>query len=261
MRAMSTFIDWVGKKAVSLCDGIGCAVLFLVSTMSTMIGSRPKIDKIFAQIEQTGIGSSFIALVTGAFAGAVLAYEGYEGFHRFGGENLLGAVVALSLTRELGPVLTGLMVGGRASAAIAAEIGTMRISEQLDALSLMGINPFQYLVVPTILGATIAMPLLTLFAMFAGILSAYLVCIYGLGLTPDQFISGIRAHVDMFDVSVGLIKSAIFGLIFSWVGCYKGFYTSGGARGVGIATTQSVVISSLLIIMANYFLATLFFKT
>lgn len=260
MRALSTFIDWIGKKSVNVCDNVGQATLFFAETIQAIIGSKPKGSRVLIQLEQLGLGSLFIAVVTGAFAGAGLAYQGYEGLHRFGGEGLLGAIIALSLTRELGPVLVGLMVGGRASAAIAAEIGTMRISEQLDAISLMGISPFQYLVVPTILGATLATPLLAIFAMMAGIIMAYLVCIYGLGLTPDLFIGGIRAHVDMFDVGVGLFKSAIFGLIFSWVGCYKGFYTSGGARGVGLATTQSVVISSLLIIMANYVLAIVLFS-
>jgi len=215
--------------------------------------------KVFEQMNHIGLHSLPIAIITGAFAGAVLAYQSFEGFHKFGGENLLGSIVALSMTRELGPVLTGLMVTGRAGSLIAAEIGTMRITEQIDALRTLCINPFQYLIIPRIVGATLIMPFLTLFAMMAGVTGGYLVSVYILGLTPDAYVSHIKEITNAFDIIGGLIKAAIFGLILSWVGCYKGYYAKGGARGVGLATTQSVVAGSILIIIANYFLAIILF--
>lgn len=256
---MIPIINWVGNAAISLCTATGRFILFFFNVVKSIISFKLQPSKIFDQMLHIGIHSSLITIITGTFAGAVLAYQSFDGFHKFGGENLLGSVVALSMIRELGPVFTGLMVAGRAGSLIAAEIGTMRITEQIDALRTLGINPFQYLIIPRILGATLIMPFLTLFAMIAGIAGGYLTSVYGLGLTPDAFVSHIKEIVEPFDIIGGLIKAAVFGLILSWVGCYKGYFTSGGARGVGLATTQSVVVGSILIIISNYFLAMLLF--
>jgi len=252
-------LDWLGSTTLSLCTAIGRFMLFFYGTVRNIFCAPLRVSKIFEQMNRIGIHSLLIALITGAFAGAVLAYQSFEGFRKFGGENLLGSIVALSMTRELGPVLTGLMVTGRAGSLIAAEIGTMRITEQIDALRTLGINPFQYLIIPRILGATLIMPFVTLFAMMAGISGGYLVSVHFLGLTPDGYISHIKEITHASDIIGGLIKAAVFGLILSSVGCYKGYYASGGARGIGIATTQSVVAGSILIIIANYFLAMVLF--
>jgi len=164
------------------------------------------------------------------------------------------AIVALGIIRELGPVLTGLMVTGRAGSAITAEIGTMIITEQVDALRTLRINIFQYLVVPRIIASTFILPFLTLFSMIFGIIGGYIVCVHVLELSPEDYETSIRNYVEMQDIRGGLIKASFFGLILSSIGTYKGIYTHGGARGVGIATTQSVVAGSILILIANYFL-------
>jgi phospholipid/cholesterol/gamma-HCH transport system permease protein len=205
-------------------------------------------------MERIGVESVNIVVLTGSFTGMVFALQSYIGFQRVGGEQFIGAVVALGMIRELGPVLTGLMVTGRAGSAITAELGTMTITEQIDALITLRINPFQYLVVPRMLGATIIMPFITIFAMICGIAGGYLVCVYVLELSPEDYLNNIRTYVEISDIRGGLIKAAFFGLILSWVGCYKGYNTTGGARGVGRSTTQSVVTSSIMILIANYVL-------
>jgi phospholipid/cholesterol/gamma-HCH transport system permease protein len=211
-------------------------------------------------MKHIGVDSLSIILLTGAFSGAVLALQSYVGFKRFGAEDFIGPVVALSLTRELGPVLTGLMVAGRAGSSIAAELGTMQITEQIDALKTLNININQYLVVPRIAASVLIMPLLTLFSMICGIIGGYVISVFVLGLNGEQYITQIQSYLELSDITGGLIKSSVFGLILAWVGCYKGYSTTGGAKGVGIATTQSVVLSSILILISNYFLAALLFE-
>jgi len=211
-------------------------------------------------MEHIGVDSLSIILLTGAFSGAVLALQSYVGFKRFGAEDFIGPVVALSLTRELGPVLTGLMVAGRAGSAIAAELGTMQITEQIDALKTLNINVNQYLMVPRIVASVLIMPLLTLFSMICGIVGGYVISVFVLGLNGEQYITQIQSYLELSDIVGGLIKSSVFGLILAWVGCYKGYYTTGGAKGVGMATTQSVVLSSILILISNYFLAAMLFE-
>lgn len=149
------------------------------------------------------------------------------------------------------------MVTGRAGSAIAAELGTMSITEQIDALITLRINPYQYLIVPRVLAGTIALPFLAVFSMLCGIMGGYIICVYVLHLSPEDYMSNIKTYVELADIRGGLIKSAFFGLILSWVGAYKGYHTTGGARGVGISTTQSVVLASILILVSNYFLTKL----
>lgn len=249
----------LGRQTIIFFDDIGRFSLFFIDSVKTFLTSRPRIHMLFEQMTTIGVDSLSIILLTGAFTGAVLALQSYIGFKRFGAEEFIGPVVALSLTRELGPVLTGLMVTGRAGSAMTAEIGTMQITEQVDALKTLCVNVQQYLVVPRILGATIILPFLTLFSMICGIIGGYLIAVNVLMLNGEQYISGIKTFVELSDITGGLIKASVFGLIMSWVGCYKGYYTRGGAKGVGIATTQSVVLSSIMILIANYFLAAMLF--
>ena len=248
------FINAIGAKTLYICEHTGMFALFLFYTIKTACTTRLKLNKLLTQMENIGVNSFYIAVLTGTFAGMVFALQSYIGFKRAGGEQFIGPVVALGMIRELGPVLTGLMVTGRAGSAIAAELGTMRITEQIDALTTLRINTFQYLVVPRILGGTIIMPFLTLFAMICGVLGGYVVCVHVLLLSPEDYINGIKTYVELADIRGGLIKASAFGFILSWVGSYKGFFTNGGARGVGIATTQSVVVSSIMILISNYFL-------
>ncbi len=250
----------LGRQTITLFDDVGRFSMFFLESMTALFTSRPRIHKLFEQMTAIGVDSLSIILLTGAFSGAVLALQSYIGFKRFGAEEFIGPVVALSLIRELGPVLTGLMVTGRAGSAMAAEIGTMQITEQVDALKTLCINVQQYLMVPRILGATIILPFLTLFSMIFGIIGGYVISVSVLMLNGEQYISGIRTFVEFSDITGGLIKASVFGLIMSVVGCYKGYNTRGGAKGVGLATTQSVVLSSIMILIANYFLAAMLFK-
>lgn len=247
-------VDSIGFSAISLCNAIGAFTIFFLQIIHCFISTKPKIKKIIEAAYTIGVQSAGIVILTGSFAGMVFALQSYIGFQRVGGEQFIGAIVALGMIRELGPVLTGLMVTGRAGSAMTAEIGTMRITEQIDALKTLRINTLQYLVVPRVLSGTIILPCLALFAMICGIIGGYVVCVYVLGLSPEDYTSSIRTYVEMKDIRGGLVKSAVFGFLLSWVGTYKGFYTEGGARGVGIATTQSVVLGSILILIANYFL-------
>lgn len=247
-------VDTIGKRAIDICDSLGAFVIFFMRFLRTLFSSRLLISKLFYQMNQIGVDSFNIVVLTGTFTGMVFALQSYIGFQRVGGEQFIGAVVALGLVRELGPVLSGLMVAGRAGSAITAELGTMRITEQIDALTTLRINSFQYLIVPRILGGFVIMPFLTIFSMIFGIVGGYMICVYVLGLSPEDYVTSIKNYVELYDVTTGLKKSAVFGLILSWVGCYKGFHTAGGAKGVGISTTQSVVTSSILILISNYFL-------
>ncbi|MGE0206589.1 MAG: MlaE family ABC transporter permease [Candidatus Babeliales bacterium] len=252
-------ISNTGRFFLKACNATGSFILFLGHVLRTFFSEKPPYKKILHNIESIGIHSLPIVLLTGTFSGAVLALQSYLGFKRFGGQDFIGPIVALTLTRELGPVLTGLMVTGRAGSSIAAEIGTMKITEQIDALRTMNINIWHYLMVPRIVAATFIVPFLSLIAMLMGILGGYFVCTYILHINSHLYILGIQKHIDLFDIISGLIKSAFFGLIFSWVGCYKGYKTYGGAQGVGKATTQTVVLASVMILIANYFLTALLF--
>ena len=222
---------------------------------------RPPLDvrNLLKQVEEVGIKSIPVVLITGAFTGMVLALQSYTGFKRFNAEAFVGTVVALSMTRELGPVLSGLMVSGRVGSAMAAELGTMQVTEQIDALYTLATNPIKYLIVPRFLAAVIIMPILTLFADVVGILGGYLVSVNLLGSNPTIYIRRTFDYLDLEDIYTGLFKAVVFGMIIATIGCYQGFHTEGGAEGVGKATTKAVVMSSLLILIANYFITALFF--
>ena len=221
---------------------------------------RPlRLNAIFKQMEFIGVKSLWVVIVTGGFTGMVLALQTYYGFRRFSSEGLVGTTVALSMTRELGPVLTGLMVTGRAGSAIAAELGTMRVTEQIDALTVMALNPVKYLVVPRVVASLLMLPLLTVIADFMGIVGGYFVGVKLLGINEGIFIGRMVKYVDLEDIYNGLAKAACFGVILAVVACYKGFSTKGGAEGVGRATTETVVISSITILVADYVLTSLMF--
>ena len=258
MVLLSLF-GFVGKQALKACRSFGRYTIFVLQTFQTMFLTQLKTSKLFAQMERIGIQSFPIGVLTGLFAGGIIALQTYASFKQFGSEHMIGPVVALTMTRELGPVLTGLMVAGRCSSGIAAEVGTMRITEQIDALETLCINNFQYLIVPRVLAATIMLPFLTIFSMTFGIMGGYAVCVFVYGLNPVDYVDGIQTILKASDILNGLIKAGFFGFILSSVGAFKGFYTWGGAKGVGIATTESVVVASIAILASNYFLSTLLF--
>ncbi|OPY73619.1 MAG: putative phospholipid ABC transporter permease protein MlaE [Syntrophorhabdus sp. PtaU1.Bin002] len=221
---------------------------------------RPfKLDYIFKQMEFIGVNSTIVVIITGMFTGMVLALQSYYGFRKFGAEGLVGATVALSMTRELGPVLTSLMVTGRAGSAMAAQLGTMRVTEQIDALTVMALSPIKYLVTPRIIAGFLMLPVLTVVSDFIGVVGGYVVGVKLLGINEGAFIDKMIKYVELNDIYNGLVKSAVFGIILSTVACYKGFYARGGAEGVGKATTEAVVVSSVTILMSDYILTSLMF--
>ena len=248
------FFDFIGRKVINTCNSAGAFAIFFARIFVTMFTTKLKVSKLLTQMVQIGSSSIAVVALTGASSGMAMALQTYIGFRRIGGEHMIGAIVALGMIRELGPVLTGLMVTGRAGSAITAEIGTMQITEQVDALRTLRINVFQYLMVPRVLASIIVMPLLALFTMICGIIGGYIVCVHTLGLSPEDYQSAIRSYVEMSDIIGGMVKASIFGLILTWVGTYKGYRTHGGARGVGESTTRSVVMSSIMVLISNYFI-------
>jgi phospholipid/cholesterol/gamma-HCH transport system permease protein len=222
---------------------------------------RPPLQgrEILKQLEEVGVRSFPVVVITAAFTGMVLALQSHTGFKRFGAETMVGTVVALSVTRELGPVLTGLMVSGRVGSAMAAELGTMRVTEQIDALYTLATNPVKYLIVPRFLAAIIMLPILVIFADVIGILGGYLVSVQILGTNPTLYVRRTWNYLEFNDLYSGLLKAIFFGMIMATISCYHGFSAQGGAEGVGRATTKAVVLSSLAILISNYFITAFLF--
>lgn len=252
-------LEFTGKPVILIVEEFGRIFALFISSVAWLFRPPLRLRVIFKQMEFVGVNSLPVVLITGAFTGMVLALQTYYGFRMFGGESLVGATVALSMTRELGPAITALMVTGRAGSAMAAEIGTMRVTEQIDALYSMSVNPLQFLVVPRIVAGVVMLPVLTVASDFIGIVGGYMVGVHLLNINSGIFIARIVEFVDLSDIFNGLVKAAFFGLILSLIGCYKGFYTSGGAAGVGRATTQAVVIASVSILISDYFLTAVMF--
>lgn len=259
MRAILKILEYLGRTMIDLVNGVGMLSLMGLEALVWTFRPPLRLGALFKQMEFVGVKSLFVVLLTGFFTGAVLTYQSYYGFSLFGAESLVGPTVALAMARELGPVLTALMVTGRAGSAIAAELGTMRVTEQIDALQVMGTNPVKVLIVPRVLAGLTMLPLLTVISNLMGIFGSYLVGVRLLKINYGQFIGNILEYVDMEDINSGLIKAMVFGVILTLVGCYKGFYTSGGAEGVGRATTESVVISSITILAGDYILTAMMF--
>jgi phospholipid/cholesterol/gamma-HCH transport system permease protein len=200
-----------------------------------------------------------VVAITSIFSGGVIALQTYSTFHRFNAEFLIGAVVAISMGRELGPVLASLMVVARVGSAMTANIGTMRITEQIDALEVMGINPVSYLISPRIFAGILGVPMLVLLADISGIFGGWFVAVKLFGVNDYLFWEKMRDLTELYDFIGGLYKALFFGFVISAVSCYFGFYTSGGTEGVGRATTNSVVVSSMLILISDYFLTAIIF--
>jgi phospholipid/cholesterol/gamma-HCH transport system permease protein len=214
---------------------------------------------IFQQILFIGYYSLPVVALTSFFTGGALALQIYYGGNQFNSESIVSSIVALGITRELGPVLGGIVVAGRVSAAIAAEIGTMRVTEQIDALKSLSTNPYEYLVLPRVIAGIITLPLLIFFADIIGIMGGWFIATQSLDFNGDVYLQNTESFLEISDITSGLIKASIFGLIITLMGCYNGFYSSGGAQGVGSATTNAVVSSSILILASNYIMTTLFF--
>ncbi len=251
------WLEVLGRRTTRAFTETGAVIIFLMQTVRWTVSRPFYVKNLVKQMEQIGVNSVPVVLTTAISTGMVLAYQSYTGFKRFGAETLIGTVVSLSMTRELGPVLTGLMVAGRAGASIAAELGTMRVTEQIDALSTLATNPMKYLVVPRFVASTIMMFFLTALGMIIGITGGYFVGVKVLGTNPVTYINNSINYTEVTDIWYGLVKSLVFGAVVGIISCYKGFNTEGGAEGVGKATTGAVVVSCMLILILDYFLSAL----
>lgn len=251
---MQALVRKIGATALTTVQSMGRMFVFFCYAVAMIVSKPGRPIHILKQIHFIGAKSLFVIVLTASFTGMVLALQGYYTLAKFGSEGLLGAAVALSLIRELGPVLSAIMVTGRAGSAITAEIGIMKITEQIDALMTMALEPFKYLVSPKILGALIAVPLLCAIFDLVGIYGGYLVGVKLLGVNSGAYFYEIERSVEWKDVWLGILKSISFAIIISWVCCYKGYYAGHGAEGVSRATTEAVVMSSVLVLVWDYFL-------
>jgi len=238
----------------------GEVLMLLGDVLRELPGGLRKFPLLVQQMMGIGIGSMPLTLIVALFTGAVAAVQASYQFRDYVPMIYLGTVIGKSVVIELGPVLTALVVGGRVGASIAAELGTMRVTEQVDAMETMGISPTRYLVVPRVVAATLMLPVLTIFADVVAIFGGYLVAVLTLDVSGHTFTSGLRLYFHLRDVFSGLIKSVFFGAIISTMGCYYGLRSEGGAEGVGVATTNAVVASCLLILIVDFLLASFLFR-
>ena len=249
----------VGRFVLSVLAVTGRLAVFAGNAVAHCVLPPLYPRLILRQMIEIGYYSLPVVGLTAIFTGMVLALQSYTGFSRFSAESAIPNIVVVSVTRELGPVLAGLMVAGRVGAAIAAEIGTMRVTEQIDALTTLSTNPFKYLVAPRLIAGTVTLPVLVLIADIIGVLGGYLVSIHKLGFNPSRYLTNTFEFLEPIDVISGLVKAAVFGFLITVMGCYHGYRSRGGAQGVGAATTNAVVSASILILTANYLVTEAFF--
>lgn len=257
---MTGLLQLIGRTFIVFLATAGRLFIFTAVSVSHIF-RPPFFWRIFArQMVEIGYYSLPVVGLTAIFTGMVLSLQTYTGFARFSAESAIPNVVVVSITRELGPVLAGLMVAGRVGAAMAAEIGTMRVTEQIDALTTLSTNPHKYLIAPRLLAGLVALPLLVMVAMVIGVFGGYLIGIYKLGFSAGAYLSNTVEFLQTMDVVSGLVKAAVFGFIIALMGCYHGFHSRGGAQGVGSATTNAVVSAAILILSFNYVITELFFS-
>ncbi len=259
---MTAPLDWLaalGAGAIRVCRIVGSIVLFALSGLSHIV-RPPFYGRLFGRaMMEIGYYSLPVVALTALFTGMVLALQSSTGLSRFSAETAMPTLVVLSITRELGPVLAGLMVAGRVGAAMAAEIGTMRVTDQIDALTTLSTAPMKYLVAPRLLAGIVALPLLVVVADILGVFGGFFVATAKLGFNPSTYIATTLSNMQTQDVVSGLVKAGVFGFLIALMGCYHGYNSRGGAQGVGAATTLAVVSASVLILAFDYFLSELFF--
>jgi len=251
----------IGSAFMVFLGALGRLAMFAGNAVSHCV--RPPLYPrlIGRQLLEIGYYSLPVVGLTTLFSGMVLALQSYTGFARFSAESAVATVVVLSMTRELAPVLAGLMVAGRVGAAMAAEIGTMRVTEQIDALTTLSTNPFKYLIAPRLIAGTVSLPILVLIGDIIGVFGGYVVGVYKLDFNAGTYIQSTVQYLEQVDVVSGLVKAGVFGFIVALMGCYHGFNSRGGAQGVGAATTNAVVTASIMILIANYAITEMFFSS
>lgn len=250
-------IERLGALIIDGVANLGNFVVFLIASLFYILVPPYKLRLTIRQLRTIGAESFFLVGLIGLFTGMVLGLQGYNTLHRFGSEGALGTVVALVLVRELGPVLAALMVTARAGSAMAAELGSMQATEQIDALSVMAINPVQYLVSPRVMAGVISLPLLTAMFDVIGIWGGWAVGVGLMGAPNGPFFNGIAQNMSGHDILTGVYKALVFGVVVMWVCCYKGYHAQRMATGVSRATTEAVVLSSVLILAWDYFLTSI----
>lgn len=250
MNAMQPFAA-IGARVIGWLGAVGRVAMFAGRTARRAATAPYYPDRLLDQLVHIGWFSLPVVGLTAMFTGAALAQQIYTGGSRLSAQSAVPAIVVIGIVRELGPVLLGLMVAGRVSAAMAAEIGTMRVTEQIDALATLRTDPYRYLIAPRIGAALIALPLLVLVANALGVFGGYLLSVYKLGFNPVRYLQSSRAILEWGDLGMSLIKAGVFGFFIALMGCYNGFRSSGGAAGVGRATTNAVVSAFLLILLSN----------
>lgn len=259
MNKFLDFLDILGSIFLSFLEATGRLSIFIGKAVSGVFTPPFFLRLILRQIFEIGYLSLPIVGLTAIFTGAVLVLQTYTGFSRFNAESSIAAVVVISITRELAPVLVGLTVAGRIGASIASEIGTMKVTEQIDALKTLSTSPVRYLIAPRLIAGVLALPVLVLIADIIGIFGGYMVATQKLGFNPGTYMHNTINFLEVKDVVSGLTKAAVFGFIITIMGCYHGFNSKGGAQGVGQAVTKAVVSSSILILLFNYLITSLFF--
>jgi len=250
-------IERLGALIIDGVISLGAFVFFLLGSVFYVLVPPYKPRLLIRQVRIIGADSLFLIILIGGFTGMVLGLQGYNTLRRFGSDGALGTVVALVLVRELGPVLAALMIAARAGSAMAAELGSMQSTEQIDALTVMAINPVQYLVSPRMLAGVISFPLLTSIFDVVGIYGGYMIGVGLMGAPSGAYFNGIASNMSGHDIMTGLYKALVFGVIVMWVSCYKGYNAERMATGVSRATTEAVVLSSVLILAFDYFLTSI----
>lgn len=233
---------------------LGEILALLADSVRWAIRPPYRLSLLFEAMEFVGVGSLLIIILVGTFTGMVFGLQSVEAFRQFQAESYVGSTVSLALTRELSPVLTALMITGRAGSAMATELGSMRITEQIDAMHTMAVSPVQYLVVPRVAASIVMLPIMTMVFNVVGMIGCYFVTVVYKGVDPGIFMANVQWFTDPDDVMQGMVKAAVFGLTLSIVGCHQGYNAAGGAKGVGLATTRAVVIASVVILVLDYFL-------
>ncbi len=242
---------------IDTLDGIGTTVQLTVQTVYWLFRRPFRVSQMVTMMDFVGVQSLFIVALTGAFSGMVLALQMIHALRIFQAESMVGGIVVVALTREMSPVFAGLMVTARVGSAMAAELGNMRVTEQIDAITTMSVSPVQYLLSPRMFACVLMMPLLYVVYTVIGTIGAYIVSVLWLNVDPGIFVDKIRQFTVPSDIVMGLIKSFTFGFLISAISCRQGFYASGGARGVGLATTRAVVQSAVSLLIANYIITSL----
>jgi phospholipid/cholesterol/gamma-HCH transport system permease protein len=244
----------LAEPLLAALDRLGAILLLTSQTLAWMIRPPYRVAQLFLALDFIGVKSTFIVGLTGTFSGMVLALQTVHSLRQFSAEGVVGSIVAVSLCREISPVFAALMVTARAGSAMAAELGNMRVTEQIDAITTMGVSPVQYLLSPRLLASVLMLPLLFILYTCVGMVGAYVVSVNWMSVDPGIFTSNIEKYIVPSDFYMGLIKAVVFGFLLCSISCAQGFFASGGAKGVGEATTRAVVISSVSVLVANYLL-------